>query len=328
MTARMTSMGSPGGSRVAVSWRVVAALGGALWVGGFLGCARGPELTTRTLEHDGLTRTYHLLPVEAEGPRPLVVALHGGGGQGAKFDNSTRNQVSREARARGWRVVFPEGVAKGWNDGRPIHTAKDSERAGVDDVGFLAALIDRLVAEGAVDARRVYMMGISNGGFMTQRFALRDRTRIAAGAAVTAQVAEVWRAESAPAGISMLWMNGTADPLVPYAGGQVTVFGKERGAIMATDASVDWWAAPLACGAAHEAPLPDRDPDDETRAVRAIRACAGGVELVRYRIEGGGHTWPGGQQYLPQFMIGRVSAELDGTQAIFDFFARHRRPAP
>lgn len=302
---------------IAVGW-VVAALALA-------GCNRGPDLETRALRHGGLERTYHVLPSKVQGPRPLVIALHGGGGRGEQFDRGTKGQVSREAQARGWRVVFPDGVAKGWNDGRPLKTARDRERAQVDDVGFLGALIDHLVAQGGVDPARVYMMGISNGGFMTQRFALDGGGRIAAGAAVTAQVAEVWRDKTPTAGISMLWMNGTADPLVPYAGGAVKVLGQTRGMILSTDDAVAWWAGPLGCEAPREVQLPDTDPEDETRVVRAVRACRDGVELVRYRIEGGGHTWPGGSQYLPQGMIGRVSRDIDGTRAIFDFFARHAR---
>lgn len=302
----------------------------AVWLGVTalcIGCDRGPDLDTRTLEHGGHTRTYHLLPLADAGsdPGPLVVALHGGGGRGDRLDRSTEGQISREAARRGWRVVFPEGIEKGWSDGRPKNTARDARRAEIDDVGFLGALIEHLVATEAIDPARVYMMGISNGGFMTQRFALDGGGAIAAGAAVTAQVAEVWRDKAPRGDVSMLWMNGTEDPLVPYEGGQVTVFGKERGAILATDASVEWWGRDLGCGAPTTEALPDRDPKDETRAQRSVRRCQGGLELVRYRIEGGGHTWPGGQQYLPRGMIGRVSRDLDGTAAIFDFFARHRR---
>lgn len=306
---------------------------GGTWLGALAvaalatACHRGPDLDTRTLEHGGITRTYHLLPLaDADTERrPLVVALHGGGGRGDLLDRGTDGQISREAARRGWRIVFPEGVAKGWHDGRPAVSERDERRAGVDDVGFLAALIDHLVATESIDPARIYMMGISNGGFMTQRFALDGGGRIAAGAAVTAQVAEIWRDKKPRADVSMLWMNGTEDPLVPYAGGQVTVFGQARGAILSTDASVDWWARDLGCAAPTSEALPDRDPKDETRVHRSARACRGGLELVLYRVEGGGHTWPDGDQYLPRGMIGRVSRDLDGTAAIFDFFARHRR---
>jgi polyhydroxybutyrate depolymerase len=72
--------------------------------------------------------------------------------------------------------------------------------------------------------------------------------------------------------------------------------------------------------------LPDRDPGDGTRvAVETHEPCAEGTAVVLYRIEGGGHTWPEGSQFLPRVMIGRVTHDIDGTRAIFDFFARHAR---
>lgn len=293
-----------------------------------VGCDRGPALETRTLEHGGRTRTYHLLPRPAgEGAQPLIVALHGGGGRGDRMDRSTDRQISREAARRGWRVVFPEGVAKGWNDGREALTDVDRERVGVDDVAFLDALIDRLIADEGVDPKRVYMMGISNGGFMTQRFALSRGARLAAAAAVTAQVARQWLGDEPATPVPMLLMNGTEDPLVPYGGGHVTVFEQKRGQVLSTAESVDWWARHFGCDAAPEtATLPDRAPDDGTRVHTERRGgCRDGAEVVLYRVEGGGHTWPGGDQYLPVFMIGRVSEDIDGTAEIFDFFARHRR---
>jgi len=55
-------------------------------------------------------------------------------------------------------------------------------------------------------------------------------------------------------------------------------------------------------------------------------AAARGPRVVLVTIDGGGHTWPGGPQYLPRFMIGRVCRDLDASDLIWDFFAKHPKP--
>lgn len=296
-----------------------------------------PALMTREMPHAGHTRSWHVylppglpasLPPGQPSAPPLVIALHGGGGTGDGFDGMTRNQLTQEAAKRGIVVVFAEGIEKGWNDGRPAISARDKRRAEVDDVAFITALIDRLVADHGIDRRRVYLTGISNGGFMAQRYAIEESHRVAAAAAVTAQVAQAW-ADRVPARpVPMLIMNGTEDPLVPYAGGQVTVFGEARGAVLSTADSVVWWARHNRCeGAPEVTALPDTDPDDDTHAtVERHGTCADASEVLLVRIEGGGHTWPGGKQYLPRGMIGRASGDVQGAAVIFDFFSRHRLP--
>jgi polyhydroxybutyrate depolymerase len=73
--------------------------------------------------------------------------------------------------------------------------------------------------------------------------------------------------------------------------------------------------------------LPDGDPKDGCR-VRWSSWRGGRLdsEVLLYVEEGAGHTWPGGSQYLPKAVIGRVCRHFDGTQAIWDFFKTHPRP--
>lgn len=287
-----------------------------------LGCGN-PALVLREQAHGGLDRTWHLYrPPSAGAGAALVVALHGGGGSGAGFDDMTGGQIIRAAARRGWLVVFPEGVEKGWSDGRAPVSARDRRRAGVDDVGFITALVEVMAAEHGIDRARVYVMGISNGGFMTQRYAIEASDRVAAAAAVTAQVARAWSDRAPSRAVPVLLMNGTEDPLVPYGGGQVMVFGEGRGEVLSTAESVAWWAGHDGCsGAAVVAAVADADPGDGTRTVvERIGGCAGGSEVVLYRVEGGGHGWPGGRQYLPERVIGRVSGDFDAAEVIFGWF--------
>ena len=119
-------------------------------------------------------------------------------------------------------------------------------------------------------------------------------------------------------------MNGTLDPLVPYEGGWVELFGQRRGHILSTDATADWWARHNHCPEAPgERVVKDRDPDDGTRIhLRSFEGCDGGSEVVLVRVDGGGHTWPGGPQYAPKSLIGPVSRDADATAMIFRFLDR------
>jgi polyhydroxybutyrate depolymerase len=107
----------------------------------------------------------------------------------------------------------------------------------------------------------------------------------------------------------------------------VHVLGQDRGAVLSTPDSVKWWVKHNACtGAVKTRSLPDTDPDDGAHVeVEAHESCADGSEVVLYRVEGGGHTWPGGKQYLPKAMVGTVCRDFDATREIFDFFAKHHR---
>lgn len=311
---------------------IVFALCAALLAPGCRCTERHPaSIERRTLSHDGLERSYHVhLPPghRKDQPAPLVMALHGGGGRGDRFDASTNGQTIGEADRRGWVIVYPDGIEQGWNDGRPLDSARDRRRGNADDVGFLVALIDELHADYGIDQRRVYAMGISNGGFMSFRLAVEASDRIAAIAPVTANLSKALEASKATRAVSVLVMNGTEDPLVPFDGGQVRVLGKDRGEVLSTAATMSWWVKHNGCSSTPKVDiLPDAAPDDGTTVeVERYVGCRDSSEVVLYRIRGGGHTWPGGRQYLPERVIGRVCSDIDGTREIFDFFARHQLP--
>lgn len=274
----------------------------------------------------GQDRTWilHMPPGGATG-RPLVVALHGGGGTAAGFDRATQGQLTREATRRRWGLVFPQGIEKGWNDGRTPVSGRDERRAQVDDVAFLDALLDRLLAQG-FDPVHVYFTGISNGGLMSQRYALDRAEKVAAIAPVAANAAEAWIDRRPQRPVPVIFLLGSEDPLMPYAGGQVTVFGSERGLVRSGPLSARHWADLDGCpGEPTREALADRAPDDDTHVSVDRFPCPAGTAVELWTLEGAGHTWPLGRQYLPKRMIGRVSREVDGAGVIFDFFARFKR---
>ena len=301
----------------------------ALGQGGRRQDAAPEGLIRGSLEHDGRTREFYLDPGGSPaGGRPLVVVLHGGRGSAERIAGYAG--FDAVARREGLVVAYPQAVERNWNDGRDL-ARYASHREGVDDVGFLSALIDRIVAEQRVDPDRVYLTGPSNGGMMTYRMALEAPEKLAAAAAVIANLPE--RLAEAHAGptdepVPLLIVNGTADPLVPHAGGEITfgIWGG-LGRVLSSRATAEFFAARGGCGGEpRREPARDADPGDAIEVERhgfgdAAARCS--VEL--YLLDGGGHTWPGGPQLVPRAIVGPATRSLDAAEVIWSFFARHSR---
>jgi polyhydroxybutyrate depolymerase len=281
------------------------------------------ETSERAIQVDGLRRTFRVyVPAAVASPAPLVFVLHGGGGTARNIERSvTFNALADRF---GFVVVYPNAVDRTWNDAR--HSAEiRSQRENIDDVGFISALIDLVSREMRIDRRRIFATGISNGGFMSQRLAVDLSERIAAIAPVAAGMAPGLAARFPPSQpVSVLVMNGTRDPLVPYHGGRVL----RRGETIDTDEIIRMWVQHNRCVTPGVTVLmPDTDPDDGTRVRKTTyTGCAGGADVALYAIEDGGHTWPGGSQYLPRGIVGRVCRDIDATRVIWEFFSAHPKP--
>jgi polyhydroxybutyrate depolymerase len=282
----------------------------------------GSGETRLTIDVSGRTRSFLLFqPSGLSGNEPLVIALHGRLGTGSGMEKLTHFEAIAEREK--FLLIYPDGVKKSWNDGR----GTPAEKEGVDDVGFIRALIDSAVRHCSVDPKRVYVTGISNGGFMTMRLATELSDRIAA-AAVVAATMDAGTAQAAARSheqpVSVLIIHGTKDPLVPFGGG--SVHSGAGGAILSHDSTVKWWAKMDGC---REEPklmfLEDTVIDGTAVSVTSYEGGASRTEVVGYSIENGGHTWPGGWQYLPVFMVGKTSRNLDASAVIWDFFQRHSR---
>lgn len=280
--------------------------------------------TARAIQVGGLQRTYrvHVASARRSARVPLVFVLHGGGGTGAQMERFVA--FSALADRHGFIVVYPEAIERNWNDGRNAGSIR-TQREGIDDVAFFSAMLERLSKEFRVDPNRVYATGISNGGFMSQLLAVRLSDRISAIAAVAAGMAPAVAGNFYPKEpVSVLIINGTEDRLVPFHGGDVA---RSRGKTIATDEIIKKWATRNRCAKGPAtASLRDVDASDGTRILETTYTqCARGTEVVLYTIKGGGHTWPGGSQYLSRAIVGRVSRDLDATSVIWEFFTRHPR---
>jgi polyhydroxybutyrate depolymerase len=120
----------------------------------------------------------------------------------------------------------------------------------------------------------------------------------------------------------VLILNGTKDPLVPYGGGYVEVFGIKRGRVISTDDTVRFWVATNKCpGTPAIEDLPDNNSNDGTKVKKiSYGPCSGNTRVTLFSIEGGGHTWPDGTQYLPKRIVGNTSRQINACDVIWDYF--------
>ncbi len=294
------------------------------------GCLAGPGRTRHVLEHDGLRREYLLhLPTGHNRERlwPLVIALHPFASTGAMMARTT--DFDPIADEEGFIVCYPRGVTFLWN-GDPTDEAKGLLVEDADDVGFIARLLDELIEDYGVDPARVYVTGASNGGLMTQRLACALGERLAAVAPVMITLPERFpEACEGGSAVPMLMIFGTNDPFFPWEGGAVQQGPSSAVTYLSAVDTVDFWVNRN--GAAAEAEveaLPDLDPEDGTRVYRETHAAgASGAEFVFYRVEGGGHTWPGSRSNLLESLagVGRISQDMDASRVIWDFFKTKSR---
>ena len=316
-------------------WLIPAMLGFILIMHALaLSCTRSPvredaaSNLSNAITLNGLKRTFHLyIPssYRSSTTHPLVIALHGGGGTGKKVDKLLG--LNSLADQHGFMVVYPDAVDHHWNDGRGVHKYR-SHRENIDDVGFIAGMIDAIAGSYHIDRQRVYVTGASNGAMMSLRLGCELADKIAAMAAVIGSMPENLVAKCTPARpVPLLMINGTDDPLVPWEGGYVHVFRQKLGEIISVPQSAAFWAARNGCSPEPNITiLPDTDPDDGTSVKKSIyRQCSDGADVVLYEIKGGGHTWPGGYQYLPEFLIGKTNRDLDATNTIWNFFNETRK---
>lgn len=268
---------------------------------------------------DGSKRTFHFYaPDHLSGDRryPLIMMLHGGGSTGVQMQRFTRfnNLADRDS----FIVVYPDGWKKHWNDHR---YGEDLQKEKKDDVKFLITLADYLIRKHHADSTRVFVAGMSNGAIMALFLAQQVPQRIRAIASVCGGIPENYFASyRLPVPISIMIINGTEDPLVHYAGGPIGKSGWQRGAVVPTDSLVNKLVTLNQCHPRDSLfSFPDINLKDMSSATKRIWRCAGS-EIQFIRVNGGGHTWPGGLQYLPRWQIGRVCRDFSATSEIWNFF--------
>lgn len=284
----------------------------------------------RSLTHRGRDRTYVVRAprdLSRDGspdasrpvtPLPVVLVLHGGGGNAANAEQMTG--FTRYVDTERVLVVYPEGTGRRadrlltWNAGHCCSYAMENR---VDDVGFIAALLDALARDYPVDPRRIYVTGMSNGAMMSHRVGRELSPRIAAIAPV---VGALFGDEPPARGpVAMLAINGMLDKAVPAQGGPTG--GRSRREWDGTPTKPNseqglYWARANEC-------LPTPSIEKKPNLVSWRYECPPGRAVELLQVTDNGHAWPGGQK--GSRLGDTPSTAIDATAVIWTFFKAHPR---
>ena len=289
-------------------------LAGMLGGCGSANAPASPPSTTASTDGDGVLgewvsaagyqRTYSLhLPsgYDASRPYPLIIAFHGAGGT---HEQAHDVGLDRAANAGGFILAAPDGIGGDWS--LPCAGCTYATQIGVDDVAFVATLVNHLSRNLSIDPNGVFVAGISDGGAFTHEVACRYPV---AGAAVVAGMMFDPASCHPPKRVPFVGFHGTADGVVAFS--------------YAT-ASVQEWAALNGCAdIPSETNLPDLVANDQTTVIRYdFPACSDDADVTFFAILGGGHNWPGVTPWNPS---DRGSKDINASDEIVRFFSAHRR---
>lgn len=291
-----------------------------------------------SLKVGDLSRRYivHVPPnYDGTKPMPLVIMFHGGGGTagGVMRETGWREKADR----KGFLVAFPEATSPDptkpsrfgvngqiWNDGSGRFHAGEKN---IPDIAFVNAMLDDLIARFAVDERRIYAAGFSNGASMAFRVGVELSGRIAAIAPVAGAL---WiKPSKLDRPVPLYYITGDADPLNPPGGGTPRFATGEalQGAASKpkppTHEFITAWVRLLNCQA--EPKTASAGPGVTTVIYSGDR---NDTEVLFTIIKDHGHIWPGGVNQLPETMVGKASDKFKATDAIWEFFEKHARQEP
>jgi polyhydroxybutyrate depolymerase len=276
------------------------------------------------LAFDGRDRSYLVtVPPQARSGRrlPLVLNFHGGGSDARAQRRYTR--MDEVARREGFLVVYPSGTGRSrhnltWNAGTCCGYAQLHE---VDDVGFALAVLDDLDRRLAIDRRRVYATGISNGGMMAYRLAVEAARRIAAIAPVAGGMVVTDFEPARP--VPVMHFHSVDDPRAPFEGGP----GGHPGIVHPSiPGVVTRWARFDGCRSKPRVVRALRDGGQTATELR-YGSCRAGSEVVLWKLTGAGHVWPGAAETAAtRARLGPGTTLVDANDELWRFFSRHPLP--
>jgi len=283
-----------------------------------------PANELMVIKYKGDNRSYKIhLPKHLKGkieetPQkvPLVIVLHGGGGNAQSAEDMTG--FSAKADAEGFIVVYPNGSGRRDNKRQTWnvkHCCGYAMKNSTDDIGFIDALINHLIQNGLADPRKIFVTGMSNGGMMTHKIGIELSHKIAGIAPV---VSGLFGDEIMPNNfVSTLIINGNLDQSIPMKGGLSGGRFKrswDGTPLKPAQYQGQFWAKTNNCTPATvtQSTLPNVLISDYT--------CPENANVIHYIIQDNGHAWPSGNK--GSRLGDTPSKAINATDVIWDFFKR------
>jgi len=255
-------------------------------------------------------------------PKSILFMLHGSGSDPERSRSGMTFEFDTIADESDVLVVYPEGFENHWNDCRSA-LPYSATAENVDDVGFLTALKDKLGETYGIASAKTFVVGMSNGGHMAYRLAYETPDAFRGFAIIASNIPADSNFKCTPSEqpVSIMMIAGTEDPISPYEGGTVSIFGgNEEGLVQSAQDSADYWA--MLAGYGDNPALkeyPDVNTDDQSKASALVweGRPAGNVTLLT--LDGGGHAVPHPSTKFPPF-FGPTNQDLNGPREIWSFF--------
>lgn len=271
------------------------------------------------LNDQGRLRSYYIYTPKSynpDRPMPLVLVFHGDDGTGRSISDVSR--FNNLAEQEGFIAVYPDAIDHRWS-------LRGNSQKKVDDVSFVAALINHLQEIRNIDSHRIYATGFSKGGILTQALACKLPDKIAAFASVAGSLPVRLKPSCQPeTPISMLMINGTNDQAVHYQGDDKN----QRGALVSIPETVNFWRSHNQCTSETQRPEQESSHQSDRLKVKTSRysGCNGDSEVLLADVVGGGHFWPGGAS--SDESLNKLNAKLgfNASQEIWNFFQSHTLP--
>lgn len=308
-------------NRIAIAWFFCAVL---LAQGYFAtpGYAQGATQVRHFFVGSENRRYRIFIPAGLDNVRsPVVIALHGAAQNAPEFEADIG--LNRIAERERFIVVYPYGLNRVWDDDRPPLIRLEFAFKPGNDMAFLRELARALTEQGIADPNRIYLAGLSMGGFMTAKMACHNSELFAAIAIIAATVPERYRQTCRPLrAMPALIMHGTLDPISSWYGMPLP-----GSPLMSALDAARFYAEQAGCMNFSDSGIPSREAGAPTVTVRQWALCRDSASVELYQIKGGGHMPPSHQagrgETFVSIFLGERSHAIDAAEEIWRFFRQH-----
>jgi polyhydroxybutyrate depolymerase len=283
----------------------------------------------KTFDHQGLERTYLVhAPDEINQGTSLVVVIHGYTGLAETI--MAYSGMNALADKNNFIALYPQGTIDAqenafFNVGYSFHSSSE-----VDDVSFIEALVLTLQKEYELNPKNTFATGMSNGGDMSYLLACKKSDLFAAVAPIAGVMMKSTLESCKPSrNIPLFQINGTQDEISLFEG---DIDDNEGwGPYYDTPSTLAFWVKQHELNQKQSIPLEDKDPSDGSSIIfERYFSKDNQKEMWFYKIEGGGHTWPGWKagiswwkNPLLWYYLPLGNNDINASEEVWSFFERY-----